>query len=339
MLTNGTFIISLDFELHWGVFERVNYDSPYMKNLFQTPQAIDMILELFEKRNISATWAIIGFLFADSDQMLKEFEPEIKPLYPCPGKNPYLIKTGHNEYDDPIHFAPSKIRRIQSVAGQEIATHTFSHFLCNSDGATVEAFRSDLESSVRIADTFGIKLNTIVFPKNQIINKFLDVLPEKGINVYRETEKGWMYSSSRYPERSITERISRSLKKSARLLDAYIPLSGTNTWSINELSSESGKPTGIPASFFLRLFDPRLIIFDWLKLQRIKNQIEHAAKFNKMVHLRCHPHNFGSNPVENIRFLEKILDHFQYCRSEYGMKSMNMYEFYKFLDKHSMADY
>jgi hypothetical protein len=203
----------------------------------------------------------------------------------------------------------------------------------------VEAFRSDLESAVRIADKYGIKLNTIVFPKNQIIKEFLDVLPEKGIKVYRGTEIGWMYSRVRYIEGSITDRICRTLRRSARFLDTYIPLSGTNTYSINELSFESGKPIRIPASFFLRTFDPRLMIFDPLKLQRIKNQIEHAAKYNKMVHLRCHPHNFGSNPEENVRFLRKILDHFQYCKSEYGMKSMNMYEFSKILEIHSMGDY
>ena len=93
-MRQGTLIISLDFELHWGVFQSVNESSPYMQNLLNTPEAISGMLEIFEKRNISATWAIVGLLFAESPAMIRKFEPSVKPAYKNPCENPYLLPLG-----------------------------------------------------------------------------------------------------------------------------------------------------------------------------------------------------------------------------------------------------
>lgn len=327
MTRPGTFLISLDFELHWGVFPSVNENSPYMQNLLHTPEAIIRMLELFEERNISATWAVVGLLFAESPAMIKEFEPSVKPAYNNPGENPYLLPIGLNESDDPIHFAGSLIRKILTVPHQEIATHTFSHFFCRAAEATVEAFLSDIESARKIAELYGIKINSIVFPKNQLIKEFIDVLPQKGINIFRGAEKGWMYTGIKTFQESKLSKSRQYLNKLGRLLDTYFPLSGSNTWSTHELKVGEGQPINVPASRFVRPYSPGLKCLENLKYNRIANQIEHAAKSGKMVHLRWHPHNFGSHTDENINLLEKILDFFEYCRSEYGMRSMTMHEF------------
>lgn len=323
----GTLLISLDFELHWGVFHSVTESSPYMQNLLNTPEAIIRMLELFENRNISATWAIVGLLFAESPAMIKEFEPKVKPAYMNPCENPYLLKLGLNESDDPIHFAGSLIRKIITVPGQEIATHTFSHFFCRADGATVEAFLSDIESARKIAELYGIEINSIVFPKNQLIKEFIDVLPQQDINVFRGAEKGWMYTGIKDFHESKLSKSRRYLNKLGRFLDTYFPISGSSTWSTLELEVQRGQPINVPASRFVRPYSPRLKYLETLKYKRIADQIEHAAKSGKMVHLRWHPHNFGSHTDKNMELLSKILDSFEYCRSKYGMRSMTMQEY------------
>ncbi len=331
----GTLIISLDFELHWGVFESVNKDSSYMNNLYRTPEVIDRMLELFYKENISVTWAVVGFLFADSKEMIKNFEPQIKPCYIKSEFNPYLLVTGMDENDDPIHFAPSLIKKIQSVPGQEIATHTFSHFQCRSDGATTESFLADLDSAMNIADKYGIKYRSIVFPRNQLIREFIDLLPEKGINTFRGAEKGWMYTGIKYYKNRGISKIRQFLNKLGRLLDSYISLTGPNVWSLEELKINPGQILNVPASRFVRPYDSRLRNLEWLKFSRLKNQILYAAKHGKMVHLRWHPHNFGSNIDQNIRLLEKIIGYFQYCKGKYNMKCMNMSDYSDVIRKFS----
>ena len=48
MRKNGTFIISLDFELNWGVHDVFTLEQ-YKKNLLGTREAIDRMLELFRR--------------------------------------------------------------------------------------------------------------------------------------------------------------------------------------------------------------------------------------------------------------------------------------------------
>jgi hypothetical protein len=50
----------------------------------------------------------------------------------------------------------------------------------------------------------------------------------------------------------------------------------------------------------------------------------HAAKKGEAFHLWWHPHNFGVNLQQNLRFLEAILKHYQVLHKTYGMRSLTM---------------
>ena len=41
-------------------------------------------------------------------------------------------------------FAPDLIRRIKETPGQEIGTHTYSHYYCLEPGQGIESFNADL---------------------------------------------------------------------------------------------------------------------------------------------------------------------------------------------------
>ena len=61
-MENGALVISLDFELLWGVFDKVDWRDK--KKYFQnTRRVIPEILRLFEQYEISSTWATVGMLF------------------------------------------------------------------------------------------------------------------------------------------------------------------------------------------------------------------------------------------------------------------------------------
>ena len=59
-------VISLDFELRWGVLDRVRDDfSAYRANLEGVPEAVERMLDLFDEHEVRATWAIVGGLACD----------------------------------------------------------------------------------------------------------------------------------------------------------------------------------------------------------------------------------------------------------------------------------
>ena len=66
---NGHFVISLDYELHWGIFDKRSVSS-YEQNLKNTRKAIEKLLVLSDKYDIKLTFATVGFLFAKDKNIL-----------------------------------------------------------------------------------------------------------------------------------------------------------------------------------------------------------------------------------------------------------------------------
>ena len=75
----GALVISLDFELHWGVRDKCAPDGSYRENLLGARKAVPAMLDLFEEFDIAATWATVGFLFAESRQEREAFSPNARP--------------------------------------------------------------------------------------------------------------------------------------------------------------------------------------------------------------------------------------------------------------------
>ena len=84
----GKMIISLDFELFWGLLEEMKLED-YQDHVLGGKAAIPRLLNLFEKYDIHATWAAVGFLFAENFEELKTYFPEEKPTYAKAGVSPY----------------------------------------------------------------------------------------------------------------------------------------------------------------------------------------------------------------------------------------------------------
>jgi peptidoglycan/xylan/chitin deacetylase (PgdA/CDA1 family) len=313
----GAFVISLDFELHWGVRDICPPEGPYRENLLGSRAVIPRILDLFRSSGIAATWATVGFLFASSRSELEEFSPERRPRYENPALDPYRQQVGETEETDPLHFAPSIIREIQRTPRQEIGTHTFSHYYCVEPGQDKAAFKADMESAIRIADLFGVRPESIVFPRNQVNPAYRDVLLSKGILSYRGNQKAWIYRFS--------EKRDRRWIRAARLLDAYVPLTGKNLCRWDEVMEEDGL-CNIPASAFLRPGVPGSRAVDALRLRRISECFKEAARSKRIFHLWWHPHNFGAVPEENLDFLRAIIEVYRHWQDQAGLRSMNMRE-------------
>ncbi|UFJ42511.1 polysaccharide deacetylase family protein [Brevibacillus humidisoli] len=325
----GILVISLDFELYWGIRDQWPLRS-CQEMLIGARRAVSSILELFSAYEIHATWATVGFLFCSSRWQLLQSLPERRPQYNRRRLSPYLYieeeLLGADEQDDPYHYAPSLLRQILSTPHQRIGTHTFSHYYCLEDGQTLADFDQDLTCAVKVAAASGVHFESIVFPRNQCNPAYLSVCAEHGIQSYRGNQPHWLYEAA-------SEQNESLLKRGLRLVDAYCNVSGHNCYHPAQLVGQM--PCNIPASRFLRPYGRKLALLEPLRQRRIMKSMEHAARHGMIYHLWWHPHNFGNHLQENLDLLRRILDHYAHMSSAYGMISMNMEEVVEYLQAKS----
>jgi peptidoglycan/xylan/chitin deacetylase (PgdA/CDA1 family) len=312
--TFGALVISLDFEIHWGVRDRYSTTGGYRSNLLGVRTVIPRLLALFAEFEVSATWAIVGYLLARSRDELQRFSPHAKPHYVDSRLFPYDEQIGESEADDPFHYAPSLVDLIRRTPRQEVGTHTFSHYYCLEPGHDRVSFRADIESAIAISRAQGFSPKSIVFPRNQWNQAYDDVLCDAGITCYRGPQRGWMY---RTPESGVAALASRG----ARLLDSHVSVTGPLTVLWHEVMQPSGL-ADVRASFFLR--PVRSSLSDALRFRRVAQAVHDAAESHRLVHLWWHPHNFGAEPDANMAFLRRVLEVFSHCRARHGMRSMSM---------------
>ncbi len=324
-MKNGNFVISLDFEIYWGVRDVLQLND-YKDHLLGVRNVIPGLLNLFSKYDINATFATVGLLFFNDKEELLAGLPERKPKYMDSHISPYeghFDEVGKDEAEDVFHFAPSLIKMIQQ-SGQEIGCQTFSHYYCLESGQTIDDFSEDLKAAKRIAEKRGVNLKSFVFPRNQYNEAYLHVCKEEGISSFRGNETSWLYKAKDADSET-------TLRRAIRLLDAYINLSGHHCHEVNYL--EYLDLYNIPASRFLRPYSKKLAFLENLRLKRIMNSMTHAAKHGLTYHLWWHPHNFGINTAENLAFLEKILLHYQKLSKKYVFRSVSMQQLTELLKK------
>lgn len=321
-IVNGIFSISLDFELHWGGFEKWPL-AEYERYFQNTRSAIPKMLALFAKHEVHVTWATVGMLMHSSKNDLLKNSPESKPTYieeKLSAYN-YISKTGigNDEDQDPYHFAPSLVKKILGTPHQELGSHTFAHYYCNEKGQTPEQFREDIQAAQRVAQNFGVKLRSLVFPRNQFNDQYLSVCFEEGITSVRSNPRDWFWNIGSTQHESPWKRLNRGL-------DAYLPVGRNNTYTLSSLQQRIGYPVSIPASRLLRPYRPKEFFLNEMKISRICSEMTRAARENEIYHLWWHPHNFGNYPDESLHALQKILAHYDTCKKKYNMQSLHMNE-------------
>lgn len=313
--TNGFLVISLDFELLWGVFDKVDYKEKetYFQN---TRNVIPEILKLFSEYKIHCTWATVGMLFNENWTEWQKNLPAIHPEYVNPNISAYnYAKSVPNNEVEEMCFAKDLILQIMNTPFQEVATHTYSHYYCLESGQTLESFEADLKMAITIAKDMGISLKSLVFPRNQFNEDYLKVCYELGIENVRSNPANWYWTNVQGD--SLKDKIFRTG-------DAYLGLND-KSYKLSEIKVVKDQPISQKASRLLRPYSSSNIV-NSLKLKRIKSEMTKAAKKGEIYHLWWHPHNFGNNPEYNFKDLKEILSHYSYCHSKYGFNSLNMME-------------
>jgi peptidoglycan/xylan/chitin deacetylase (PgdA/CDA1 family) len=312
----GALVVSLDFELHWGMRDVARPGGAVTENLVESRSVVSRLAKVFADREIHATWATVGMLFASSRRELETYMPEVRPTYSRPGLDPYAEAIGADEEADPIHLAGSLVDLIATTPCQELGSHTFSHYYCLEPGQTEAALAADLTAAKAIAAAKGVTLKSIVLPRNQWNPDYNRTLSECGFVCYRGPQPSWSHQAR-------ADGSSSLLRRAGRLADTYAGVRPPPTFSWESVAGADGL-CNVPASAFLRPYTDRLSALVPLQEARIRSGMRVAARTSRIFHLWWHPHNFAERPSESFAALERFLDDFARFSDSEGMVSMSM---------------
>lgn len=323
MISKGIMCISLDTELLWGMHDTIDLEDAYINRIRSVnSKVIPALLELFDRYDVHVSWAVVGGIMLDNGQEYIKNAPQedMYPSYLNDRRSSYRFRDewGKEKKTDELFFQPEIIETISKYPNQYIGSHTYSHYYCREAGQTKEQFAADTDSAVAVAEKRGMLLRSIVFPKNEVNDDYLEVCYKAGFKVYRGIEENWIYMLK-----------NRTLQRILRFADSYFPLSGSNV----ALPQYVHSMMNIRGSRILRPYNRKLFFLEELKVRRIKGQMLHAAKHGGVFHLWWHPHNFGADLEKNIEMLESILRYYEELKQKYGLASMSMEEIFESYEK------
>ncbi len=284
-------IISLDFEMRWGVHHLYRSDHDlYRTELENVQDVVPATLKMLSDRNIKATWATVGALLLSSWDQYFSLAPE-PPSYSSKMLN-FNPMYAEKDPEGVLYFAPNLVDEIVRTSGQELAGHSFSHLYFGENGVVENDFISDTDALI---NAFNIQLSmkpvSYVFPRNQLM--YVNILLDKGFKVWRKNNYGWHHNNS-----SNTVSIKGFCAKAARFSEALIPIEKNSIYRQKE-------NIGRYISLFVRF---ELSDSLWkMHFYKIKKLIINL-KDDDELHIWWHPHNLGKNMNMKLNRLESLLD-------------------------------
>ena len=298
MIDKSVFIISLDVELLWGA---VLYPFHKTVNLLKKDDTkgrgcIDTLLNLFEKHNIPATWAVVGHLFLDHCEKEDGIPHKDMPRFK---ENWYSTDPCTDIQKDPLYYGTDIVEKILSNRIEhEIGYHSFSHVVFSE--CSREVAEAEIKMSDKLAKEFGITLKSFVFPENKIGH--VDILKENGFKIYRG------------------ENLRRGNINQNILIRVF-------NFGINKMIAQPAEPKWrdgiweIPSSMFF--CDPKI---KFSLLPRAEIGLYRAIRSKKVFHIWLHPHNLLMYPSLKDD-LDKFLALVSKRRDEGKIEVMTMGEF------------
>lgn len=300
----GTFVLSLDTELVWGSFD-LGIDHKLAKDFINTRSCIDRLLELLNKYQLSATFAMVGHLMLDKCSMEDGIKHKeiVRPKHDWYEKDWFDEDPASSIVSDPIWYGTDILKKITSSEPRhEIASHSFSHMIFGDKGCSAESAESDIREAVKTAYSWGINLTTFIFPRNSEGHK--DILKKYGFKAYRAKGNEWFNSIRNKRLRQFCHLLDNFLGLAPRTSDLYKDEHGLYRIVGNMLYLSR---TGITISS---------------RVRKARKGIDLAIKKGEIFHLWFHPFNLASDPEGLLKGLESI---FKYVRMKMDNGLMDNY--------------
>ncbi|MEM3610050.1 MAG: polysaccharide deacetylase family protein [Candidatus Anstonellales archaeon] len=201
ILQKGVFLISIDLEMMWGfnleLLENNRSIKSYLKLVLKSREAISYLLEILEKYEIPATWAVVGHLMLDRCEKVEGVPHPNMPRPKINGSDWYSLDPCSSVKDEPFWYAPDVIASIlDSEITHEIASHSFSHV--DFSRISAEVAEAELrESKKLIEDICGVTPKTFIFPKSRFGH--FNILKTNGFIAFRGKSSIRDHKLTRYP--------------------------------------------------------------------------------------------------------------------------------------------
>jgi len=271
----GALCISIDVELAWGIWDKPSA-AYHDRCARHEAMIVGRLIELFERHEVSATWAIVGRLL-ERDATA-------------------AATTAHG---DRIWYAPQVIEAIQRArVAQDIGSHSYGHVYFGETPR--EALRRDLAAARRVHDAHGLPFTSFVFPRNQVAH--LDLLREAGVGVFRSTDRGW--------HMAVRDRLGGRAGRVANLADKLLPIPPAAVHPVAHAGSGPGAAAlvELPSSMLLmarnglrRAIHPASIV------GKARLGLRAARRGGGTFHLWFHPSNFYYEPEAQLATLAAIV--------------------------------
>ena len=311
MANNNTkIIISYDYELSWGPWDKVPIQ--YIEtNVKLANKAALMIIDAHKKHRIPCTWAIVGALLdvnncpvsimnasKRNDDVKQRFEEFCKLV----GDSEALFKADVRVVEQLVHDDLF-----------EVGSHTHTHLY-----SLESSFEELMDDFKRFKDIYSERIGglpvSLVMPKNQISQDSIRVASDNRFSVVRTNPHNWLYVQK---ERT---KLMAFVIRILRILDSFLPIveflnSGT------EYNSENCDY--IVGQYFIR---PALKnrFLKKAHLLRLRFGLKYCVFIGRDCHLWSHPHNFGSCPESAINFLETLMSDICKLRKEQKVTTCTM---------------
>lgn len=160
----GSFCVSIDLELAWGVWDKLTPDR--LELACDAERAIvARLLALSEKYALPATWAVVGRIFDATAEGALPAGPRA------------------------AWYGPELVEAVQrSKVPHDIGSHSWAHVYYDRIPAREAA--EDLERDVAVRKAWGLPLRTWVYPRNGVGH--VDLLERAGVEVYRTLDEGFV---------------------------------------------------------------------------------------------------------------------------------------------------
>ena len=185
-MADGQLIISIDFELAWGVWDRITPADLRFAAEDERPICASLI-ELLDRYQIPATWAIVAALL---DKATAAEQPGDKRCWHAPDVIEQIVnaKTPH-----------------------EIGSHGGRHRYF--DRMTAAQAREDLDFAREQHRVHALPFDAFVFPRNSIGH--LNELRNAGLHTFRGPDFGWFMTAG---------AAGRMVSRAANFADKLLPI-------------------------------------------------------------------------------------------------------------------
>lgn len=293
------FVLTLDTEIAWGTFYWRGFEY-YRLHFDQFRPLVRRFIAQLETHEVSATWAFVGHLMLDHCD--GEHRDVLRPRYSWfGGEDWHKYDPGTDLATDPYWYGADVLALVRGMrTPQEIGTHTFSHVHLSDPECTPEIARSQVESCVKLGAAQGIKIESLVFPRDGVghLAQFSDL----GIRSFRGAEQVWYSSFSGLPRRICS------------VLDQTFAIQPP-VYRQADLNVEHGL-LNVPGSNFLFAFDRyHRFIPAASRVTKIKKGIRKAIENDAIYHLAFHPEHLGSSE-KMYEVFDSVFAYLDECRAK-----------------------